>query len=101
MVQVGVRQVFDGQDVSLCPRLPASVQVVFLFEILLQRPVRVFPGAEVDQSAADLLRPPPRLVREEGEVGVGLAGLGGGCRMISGHGDDSSTRFVTAFRSGR
>src|SRR5262245_7325445 len=62
-------------------------------QVLLERGARVEPGPEVAESAADLLRPDAGGVREEGKVGVRVAGLGGLVvgrsrgRIGFGHGD--------------
>src|SRR5205807_1725938 len=84
-------------------RLLPSVQCVLLFQVSSQGAVGVIPRAEVDHTAADLLRPALGGVREEGEVVVRLgrlAGLFGSGTTNLGHGDCLLESAVTVFTAG-
>ena len=59
-----VEQVTDRQTLSLDPQRPSGVEVVPLFDVLLQRAVRVRPWAKVVQTPENLLRPAACGVRE-------------------------------------
>src|SRR5688500_17269546 len=48
------------------------MQGILLVEVLLQRAIGVLPRTKVVHSAADFLRPAPRGVCEQREVGIGL-----------------------------
>ena len=94
-VQDGVGQFLDGSGFGVGPRLPPGVQIDFVFQILFEGGAGVGPRAEVDEPAANSLRPAFGGVREEREVGVGLGGLdgrGGRGSMRRGDGDGSLNR---------
>jgi len=60
----------NRQPIEVGARGLASVQVVFLFQILLQCGIGIGPRAEVVGLPANLLCPPLRRVREEGKVRI-------------------------------
>jgi hypothetical protein len=99
-----VAQFLDRDAFGRLPGLAAGVQGVLLFQVLRQRGVGVGPRAEVVQLAPNLLGPAPGGVREEWEIGVGLARLGGlvrdggGDKITLGQGDRSSTRVSLCSR---
>jgi hypothetical protein len=82
-VQECVGQLLDCQGLWCRLGLPPRVQGILLVEVFLQGALGVGPGAEVVQLAADLLRPDARGVREEGEIGVRLAGLTGSVGAVT------------------
>jgi hypothetical protein len=76
-VEEGIREVFDRQGTGVRSRRATGVQVVLLFQVLLQGAVGIISGAEVVQLAADLLGPYAGGMGEERKVKVGLGGLAG------------------------
>jgi hypothetical protein len=87
VVEEGVRRVLDGQRRRVGSGLFAGVQVVLFRQVLRQRGVRVGPRPEVVQLAANLLGLDAGRVGEEGEIGIGLGGLGERARIVGKHGD--------------
>ena len=63
--------------------------MVLPFLVFRHGAVGIVPRAEIVELAAYLLRPTSCRVGDEGEVGVGLARLGGRGRMTCGYGDCS------------
>ena len=60
-----VAQAPDREPFSLNSWNPASIKIIFLVEVLLQRTIRIRPKAEVVQPALNLLRPLSVLVSKQ------------------------------------
>src|SRR5205823_8353521 len=86
-VEKVIRQLLDRQASRLDSWLAASVQGVLLFQILGQRSIRIVPRTKVVQLPANFLGPAPGRMREQWEVGIGLAWLDRRDRMMLRHGD--------------
>src|SRR5262249_38675640 len=81
--QKAIAEVAHCQAIARDARRAPGVQVVLLFQILLQSAVRINPLPEVVHLPADLLGPTPGSVWEEWKISVRFCWLG--CRIGFGH----------------
>ena len=69
------------------------MRIIPLVKVFLESPIRIVPGAEIVKLAPGLFRSPPRVVGEQGKIGVRLGRLDpGSLRARLAHGVTSGNQ---------